>query len=506
MTKVGAKIASANSHQNPEVTKTKGFHRWRSIFWEARTRILAWYVILMACFTAASIGIIRQVLFERVEQRVESSLAQEVQEFHKLLEQGINPTTGQPFGEDVAALLKVFLSRNIPNDDEFLLTFVNGQFYKSSPKALPDPLQPNSPLVQQWTRLTEPQRGRKETSVGTILYCVEPVKIRGKTVGLFVVAHVTSGEREEVDEAVLVVIQVTLAVMVFASLLAWGAAGRVLAPLRLLTETARSITETDLTQRISVEGGGEIAELTTTFNQMLDRLEAAFTSQRNLINDAGHELRTPITIIRGHLELLGDDPQEQQETLELVMDELDRMSRLVNDLILLAKAERWDFLQPETVEVGSFTEELFAKVKALAERDWQLDYIGSGLIVADRQRLTQAIMNLAQNATQHTTQRQLIALGSKINRRFVYFWVRDTGKGIAPADQQRIFERFARLPNSRRRSEGAGLGLAIVKAIAIAHGGTVQLQSQLNVGSQFTIILPLELTQNILSDESNSNR
>ena len=130
-----------------------------------------------------------------------------------------------------------------------------------------------------------------------------------------------------------------IGVLLLASLLAWVVAGRVLAPLRVLRDTARSIGESDLTRRIPVEGDDELAGLARTFNEMLDRLEAAFASQKAFISDAGHELRTPITIIRGHLDVMGDDPEERRETLELVSDELDRMGRLVNDLLLLAKRQ-----------------------------------------------------------------------------------------------------------------------------------------------------------------------
>lgn len=115
---------------------------------------------------------------------------------------------------------------------------------------------------------------------------------------------------------------------------------------------------------------------------MMDRLQTSFAIQRNFVNDAGHELRTPITIIRGHLELMGDDPQEQQETIELVMDELDRMNRLVNDLVLLAKSENPDFLELETVNIDSFTEELYTKIKALAKRNWRLDCMAKVTILS----------------------------------------------------------------------------------------------------------------------------
>lgn len=467
---------------------------WRRIFFGAGTRVLASYVVLVAFSTVVSLVAIRQILLVRLEKQIESSLVQEVEEFRRLVK-GRNPKTGRPFGDDVAAIFDVFLARNVPNDDEFLLALMNGRLYKSSPTALPDSLHPDS-VVNRWAQLTQPEWGEMATPAGIILYLAEPVRLRGKTCGVFVVAHPPASDYEEVNQTIVIVgvVEAIMAVIALTSSLAWLAAGRILTRLRLLTETARSISESDLTQRIPVRGIDEITELTVTFNEMLERLQAAFSSQRDFINDAGHELRTPITIIRGHLELLGDDPQERRETVELVIDELDRMSRFVNDLLLLAKAEQPNFLNLETVELGSLTEELYAKAKALAFRDWHLEAKALGRIVADRQRVTQAIVNLAQNATQHTTDGDVIALGSSLTDSDARLWVCDTGEGIALADQKRIFERFARGSSGRRRrSEGAGLGLAIVRAIAEAHGGRVELISRPGGGSTFTIVIPLEL-------------
>lgn len=483
------------------------------LFFGVRTRILLWYVVLMMFCLVISILSIRQVLLVRLEKRFEKSLVQEEKEFIRLVK-GRNPYTGQPFGNEVATMFDVFLSRNFTEEDEFLITLLNGKFYKSKSNytVLPSSLNSNSELVKHWLRLTERQQGEKVTSDGTIVYLAQPI-VRGKTHGVFVVGFTTADEYRKIDEVIFVTIQVTILVIAVASVLAWVVAGRVLSPLRLLTETAHAITESDLTRRIPVRGKDEIAELTITFNEMLDRLQAAFSSQqaafssqRDFINDAGHELRTPITIIRGHLELLGDDPQERRETIELVTDELDRMSRFVDDLLLLAKAEQPNFLYLETLEISNLTEELYAKARALAEQDWLLENNGTGRIVADRQRLTQAMMNLAQNATQHTKTGDMIALGSALVGGNAHFWVRDTGEGIAFADQQRIFERFARATNSCRRSEGAGLGLAIVRAIAQAHGGRVELLSRLGSGSTFTIVIPLDPPQEVLFHEPDSDR
>jgi signal transduction histidine kinase len=219
------------------------------------------------------------------------------------------------------------------------------------------------------------------------------------------------------------------------------------------------------------------------FNAMLDRLEQAFALQREFISDAGHELRTPITIIRGHLSLLERDP----ETLRIVTDELDRMSRFVEDLLTLAKAERPDFLMRSELDLDLLTEELMAKARKLALRGWELEHTGAGLLTADRQRLTQAVMNLAHNAVQHTQPGDRIAIGSDLDDTQARIWVADSGPGIALADQPRIFERFARSANG----DGAGLGLAIVRAIAEAHGGRIELDSAPGGGARFTIVLPV---------------
>jgi signal transduction histidine kinase len=315
--------------------------------------------------------------------------------------------------------------------------------------------------------------------------------VPGGVGGVFAVTADLGREQAEITETTQTSAGVALAVLALAGLISYVVAGRVLAPLRDLTDTARGISETDLTRRIDARGRDEIAELARTFNGMLDRLERAFATQRAFVSDAGHELRTPITIIRGHLELLGDDPAERRETVALLTDELDRMSRFVEDLLLLAKAERGDFLRPEELDLDVLTEELMAKASGLAPRDWRLDGVGTGVLTGDRQRLTQAVMNLAGNAAQHTGEGDEIALGSRLENGSYELWVRDSGPGVAPEDQERIFDRFARA-GDRRHSDGAGLGLAIVRAIADAHGGRVILESRPGAGAKFTIEIPTE--------------
>jgi signal transduction histidine kinase len=467
----------------------------RRFFASARVRILASYLVLLLFSTVVGTIVLREVLLARADERVDDALVQETEEFSRLALDGRDPRTGKPFGNDVRAIFDVFLSRNVPGESEAFYTYIGGDPYASRFAPSLEPVR--IPAIDALGATPSTRRGELEQDDGTRMrYVAVPVETGGRPRGMFAVTIDLSSELHEVDDALQIAAGVNIGVLTLASLLAWLIAGRVLAPLRVLRDTARSITESDLTQRIPVHGDDELADLARTFNEMLDGLEEAFASQKAFISDAGHELRTPITIIRGHLDVMGDDPTERRETVELVADELDRMGRLVNDLLLLAKASRPDFLQPEPVDLDDLTRELFAKISALAERDWRLANVGSGRIVADRQRLTQALMNLSQNAVTHTQAGDAVELGSELRNGSVRLWVKDTGPGVPEHEQARIFERFVRLDRVPV-GEGAGLGLAITRAVAEAHGGRVEVDSRPGDGARFTVIIPTQPPQEV---------
>ncbi|HZB79385.1 MAG TPA: HAMP domain-containing sensor histidine kinase [Actinomycetota bacterium] len=212
---------------------------------------------------------------------------------------------------------------------------------------------------------------------------------------------------------------------------------------------------------------------------------------RVFVEDASRALRDPLTICVGYLERLReDDPDERHKTVALVVQELGRMARLVDDLEVLSQAEQPDFLQRETIDLAAFTGELSEDARALGPRHWAVDRAGEGSIVADRERLTVAMMNLADNAVQHTVVDETIALGSSQIGDEVRLWVRDAGRGVSPSDEPHIFERFARGEGAHRRYRGGGLGLAVVKVVAEAHGGYVAMESRLEEGATFTIVIP----------------
>jgi two-component system, OmpR family, sensor kinase len=473
-------------HERPE-------RPWTGVARSLRARIIISYVVLLFLAAVIATFAIREILEVRLNDSVQDALEQEVLELNELLTEGRDPSTGEPFAT-TQALFRIYLERNVPSEEEGLLTFINGAEFTHNLERYPIKQLP-AEMMSYWEDISKSApgdggsfEGTFDTSEGKAYFKADPIRLPPG--GAFVVSILPAGEREEIEELQQYGVIATVALLLLASGFAWWIAGRVLAPVRELTETAHTISRAELTRRIEVRGSGEAADMARSFNGMLDRLESVFRSQREFAQDASHELRDPLTICRGHLELLGDDPEERRETVALVLDELDRMGRLVDDLQLLADSEQPDFLQPKAFDIGAYTDDLVAKARALASRRWVLDGRAEGIVVADRHRLTEAIMNLAHNAVQHTLEHEEIGIGTALTDEHVLLWVRDEGAGVALSDQPRIFDRFTRGRGAHRRYRGGGLGLAIVKAIAESHDGRVALESDLGAGSTFTIVLP----------------
>jgi signal transduction histidine kinase len=311
---------------------------------QARTRILLLYIVLMLLGTGLSVPVFEHLIFMQVSARVREDLSAAKNFFLEKYQREWESKNNQTFN-GLVTFINRYLANYLPEDDNFVIIVLDGQLYDSDPVFLPKLMRPGSTLFQKWVQETNSTQGEwssPDSETGTILYKVHPLTVKGERRGIFILAHATQGEQDEALAIVSVFVWVATGVVLISFLLAWFGTGWLLKPVRQLATTARAISDSELSQRIDVQGSGELAELAHTFNAMMDRVQKAFDTQQQFVNDAGHELRTPITIIRGHLELMGDDPQEQQETIELVLDELDRMGRLVNDMIALAKAERPD--------------------------------------------------------------------------------------------------------------------------------------------------------------------
>ena len=458
----------------------------------ARFRILLWCSLLVAAALAASIFATRVILLQHLSAEVDTELHNELNEVSKVELSGIDPRTKQPF-VDSGAALSAALARAVPAKSQELLAISDGRVIGRAPSRPILALERSPQLVRRWASVTGPTLGTIQTAQGPVRFLAAPIpsgSIANPSRDVFVAASFIRSDQASVNSTVGIAATVGLFALIVAIFLAWLIAGRILAPVRALERAARSITDSDLSYRLEVRGDDELARLANDFNGMLNRVETAFRSQRQFLDDAGHELRTPITVIRGHLELLGDDPAERLEVRGIILDELDRMSRMVSDLLLLAQARRPDFLRLDRVDCATLTEEVQTKARALADRSW-LDGGHAGCwLVADRQRLTQGWMQLAQNAVQHTAVGDTIELASQMLDDSVELWVADSGPGIPAEDRESIFHGFARGADGSRVGQHFGLGLPIVRAIAEAHGGVVTVGSSRYGGAKFTLRLP----------------
>jgi signal transduction histidine kinase len=457
-----------------------------------RTRITVVVALLVALALTGAGLIIYTLGVAELENDAQARAEQEIAEFRTLGEGGVDPDTGRRFAS-IDRLLEVFLRQNVAGDDELLVTWVEGEARLASSSSANGEALAQDPEFEAIVNRNVENGGtvRTDSRFGDLLVTIQPVQGRAASGALVVVTFLGDAEEGLNELMRTYAITALLSLIVITGLAAWQA-GRLLAPLGRLSDTAEEITATDLSRRLPETGNDDITALTRTVNGMLERLEDAFVGQRQFLDDAGHELRTPLTVLRGHLEVLDQgDPEDVAQTRALLLDELDRMSRLVGDLILLAKTGRPDFLNPQPVSLERLTHTVLAKARGLGDREWQLDGAGEAIVLMDEQRITQAVLQLADNAVKHTEADDVVAVGSSAADGRVRIWVRDTGPGVPEEDQQRVFDRFAR-SRVTEEDEGFGLGLSIVNAIVEAHAGTVTVEDALPTGACFVISLPIE--------------
>ncbi len=293
----------------------------------------------------------------------------------------------------------------------------------------------------------------------------------------------------------------TLAAITISGLAAWLSTRQALAPLKDVTEAALTITRADdLSRRIPYRGPkeDETGQLITAFNRTLSRLENLFHQQRRFMADVGHELRTPLTVIKGNVALLRRMGSTDEESLSSIESEVDRLTRLVGDLLLLAQAESGKLpLARRLVELDTLLLEAMQQMRVLA-RDkltMKIGEIDQVLVCGDNDRLKQVLVNLIGNAIKYTPAggEVIVSLGKTANQ--ARLTIRDNGPGIPAEDMPHIFERFYRGEKSRTRSQdgkGFGLGLSIAYWIVRNHGGRIEVNSVEGKGTTFCIWLPLK--------------
>ncbi|GCE78380.1 two-component sensor histidine kinase [Cellulomonas biazotea] len=461
-----------------------------------RVRLLA-AVIVLAALTVLIAGATAFWLQSReTDARIDNSLARAVAAL-RTVESEPDPRTLQPF-TSVDQLLNTAVRKRVPGKNEGVITLQGDRLsWTAARETHAIRLDEDEELVAHLARLsmttTTTHVETVRTSVTEYRLVAAPVGVRHDPAqGLFVVAFDRRAEMHALQTTFATYSAVGILALGVISIVAWFVVGRLLRPVRLLRDTARRVTESDLSERIAVSSNDDLGDLAHTVNAMLDRLERAFGSQRELLDDVGHELRTPLTIVRGHLELLDpDDADDVRATQALALDELDRMHRLVDDLMILATVERPDFVRLAPTDVGRLTDDVHDKARGLGDRRWVVGSRADVTVRLDAQRITQAWLQLLANAYRFSPPGSTVRLGSETAGGRLRLWVRDEGPGVPPDEEVRIFERFHR-GQADRSSHGAGLGLPIVAAIAQAHHGRVRLERPPagSTGAVFVLDLP----------------
>ncbi len=457
-----------------------------------RTVILATIVGFVALSLLVAVVILRQVLVAQTAVVTDRSLRTQGQELARLLTDA-EAQDGETATDEVERVLTDYYESEVVGSNKTILVVDDGGMVA----AVGPDLGAVSPSIESLTVATDVDAvmladGR--AAIGPVRILARPLADAEGSASARYLTIVLSTEEQQIfiDRAFRDAVLVAAGTLLLVLPLAWLVAGRLLRPVELLAETAEDITEHDLGQRLPVQGTAEIADLIRSFNAMVDRLEGAVNEQRQFLNDASHELRTPLTVMRGHLEVASKNPAKAADATAVALTELDRMGRIVDDLLVLARANEIGFLRLAPVDSDDFLSSILNRVSGMSDHRWVVDALPLGVVHADVQRLDQVMLNLCVNAARHTPPGSEIGIGAELMAGTLRMWVRDTGEGIPAADHARIFERFKRGSSQRTAGSGAGLGLSIVRAIAEAHGGWVSVESAPGEGATFTVVVPAE--------------
>jgi two-component system OmpR family sensor kinase len=328
----------------------------------------------------------------------------------------------------------------------------------------------------------------------TVAFLAVPVRLGGQSVATVMVASDLSLLNQD-RSRMLALASSEAAVALIAGVLAgYLLLRRLLRTVGRITAAAARLGSGELDRRLGEqESHDEVGELAATFDAMAERLDTAMTAQRRLLSDVSHQLRTPLTVARGHLDVMMrtgvDDALEVRETVELVIDELDHMRALVEQLLMLGHSFEPDFIEPVALDLRSLLADLMDAARVLAPRRWLLDPIPDLVLFVDAAKLRGALLNLVDNAVHATATGDTIALGAELRPDGgIALSVSDSGPGIPVEQRGAVLARFSR-PGAQD-SHGAGLGLAIVVAVAKAHQGAVEMGESIWGGCRATIVLP----------------
>lgn len=464
-----------------------------------RGRLVAAIVLVVAVVLGVSLLVLRERTGSDLESRIDDQLATDLSEFQN------SPAAGAATQAEFRKLSRQFVKDQAyhPNSRIFAIEVGSGPRVITNTEELIE-----AELGQADDEQGEP--GDSQTSTGGLLgaptgyatvsaggdsnvrVLTEPVVSAGRTLGTFHVAQSLQQvalARDSLTSTFLLVGGVALVLLLGAAI--WIAT-LVARPLDRMARFAAEVDSADLDRRLEPHGGSaEVQSLTVSLNHMLDRLQGAFDREREFVADASHELRTPITVAQGELDLLRREVGPDQEGhLDAVRRELRRMERLIGEMLTLAREDAGRSLDIREVAVDDFLDDVRRDLPLLGPRHYEVDHLG-GTIAADQDRLAQVLRNLARNAVAHTDSDGTVVVRARSLGDRLRIAVEDDGAGIAPDEAAHLFERFYRSPDSRAADRnGSGLGLAIAKAIVDAHGGRIWAEPGAASGARIVFELP----------------
>jgi heavy metal sensor kinase len=468
-----------------------------------RTRLTLWYVGLLALLLIVFAVALYATVYISSYQEVDRSLQQRASDIQASL------ATVITLQDDFADIIRRG-GLILPNAD----VFSNGEIYVQLRALDGRIISRSGNLGNQY--LVIPPDQHERAKLGQVVPSdftvnktrlrayVAPIKIKsGDVIGYIELARsLRQVDNTLRDLATLLVVSIG-AGLVVAAVGGWFIAGNILDPINRVTLTAQKITRArDLGRRIDVPATvDEVGRLAMTFNEMLSRIEELFRGQQRFVADVSHELRSPLTAVRGNLDLLkrgaAGDAGERAQMIEAMDTETARMSRLVSDLLLLARQDSGVPIARQPIELDTLMLEVYRQSQLTAKSViLALGAEDQAIIVGDRDRLKQVLLNLVDNAVKYTPQGGRVTMSLSKDDTWVKIAVQDTGIGIEAENIPNLFDRFYRVDKARSRDAGGtGLGLAIARSVVEAHNGKITVESQLGKGSTFTVWLPLAETK-----------
>jgi len=453
-------------------------------------RFTLWYLLVLAVLLIAlSAGVyfyLSRSLYQSLDDSLElrSTQIRSIQDILESINQG-------EFQEELGEIVMLYF-------------YTGNQLVEVSPRGISIPLSHEfiSQAIAGTSSFTTIQTAEGERL--RLLAVPVNLSMPGPPPGIQPTALVIARSTKQIDQALAGLLRTLIIAVPLA--LALAAAGgiflarRALKPVDKITQTAREIGESDLSRRINVNTKDELGRLAATLNEMIGRLEKAFQHQKQFTSDASHELRTPLAVIEAESTLALQKerpPSDYRQSLEIVSREAKQMSSLIDQLLTLARAdagkEQWNFTE---VDLGKLITDLSIDVEVLCQEKglgFQLGQPQDLVVKGDEARLRELFMNLLDNAIRYTPAPGTVSLSLRREGQMAVVAITDTGIGIPAEAIPFIFERFYRVDKSRSRAEGgSGLGLAICRHIAEAHGGRIEVESQVGAGSTFSVWLPLQ--------------